>query len=115
MWMLEVIAPAGEMAGKNMETVSERMCAVRSGNIEKEIDSLSSRVNKHGEQIDEVSSNLAKASAILDSCAERLSESERRIKALEDKPVRRTEQIITTAINWATLIVLGLLAAKIGL
>lgn len=98
-----------------METVSERMCVVRSGNIEKEINSLSSRVNKHGEQIDEVSSNLAKASAILDSCAERLGESERRIKALEDKPVRRTEQIITTAINWATLIVLGLLAAKIGL
>lgn len=98
-----------------MESVSKEMCNVKCGNVEKEINVLSDRIGKHGEQIDEVSSNLAKASAILDSCARRLDESEKRIKALEDKPSRRIEQVIATAINWATLIVLGLLAAKIGL
>lgn len=98
-----------------MEPVTERVCTARSGNIEKDLASLEHRVSKHGEQIDEVSSNLAKASAILDNCARRLDESEKRIKALEDKPSRRVEQVIATAINWATLIVLGLLAAKIGL
>ena len=98
-----------------MEPVSEKMCAVRSENIAREVDTLSTRVSRHGEQIDEVSSNLAKASAILDNCVKRLDESEKRIKALEDKPNRRAEQVITTLINWATLAVLGLLAAKIGL
>lgn len=98
-----------------MEPVTERVCAARSGNIEKDLASLEHRVGKHGEQIDEVSSNLAKASLILDNCAKRLDESEKRIKALEAKPQKRLDQIISVVSQWAILLVLGLLAAKIGL
>ena len=98
-----------------MEPVSKEMCDVKCGNFEKDINTLNGRVGKQGEQIDEVSRNLAMASAILDSCARRLDDSEKRIKALESKPQKRFDQIITVVSQWAILLVLGIMAAKLGL
>ena len=98
-----------------MEPVSKEMCDVKCGNMEKEISTLGTRVSLHGHEIDAVSKTLQEVSIINANPLKRLEELEKRTKALEDKPKRRVDQVIETIVNWGTLIVLGLLAAKIGL
>ena len=46
---------------------------------------------------------------------EQLKELQKRTAEIEEQPRRRWEQVLGIIVNWATLALLGLLAAKIGL
>lgn len=98
-----------------METVSKEMCDVKCGNIEKELGTLGSRVSLHGKEIDAVSRTLQEVSLINKETLDKLEKMDRRLAALEAKPQKRLDQIISVVSQWAILLVLGLLAAKIGL
>ncbi len=98
-----------------MESVSKEMCDVKCGNMEEKINTLGTRVSLHGHEIDAVSRTLQEVSLINKETLDKLEKMDKRLAALEAKPQKRLDQIISVVSQWAILLVLGLLAAKIGL
>ena len=52
---------------------------------------------------------------MIEGMAQRMEDLDARLKALEKKPQRRLERVMDAVFKWAALLMLGLVAAKIGL
>ena len=52
---------------------------------------------------------------MIEGMAQRMEDLDARLKALEKKPQRRLERVMDAVFQWAALLMLGLVAAKIGL
>lgn len=102
-----------------MEYVRTEVCAERHQRNREEVNTLKERVNNHGKELDalskDFSEHVAKQTEINQHVLEQLKELQARAEKIEQIPKRRWEQVVGIAVNWATLLVLGLIAARIGL
>jgi len=73
------------------------------------------RLKSHGEQLDALSRLAAQQTSVIEGMAQRMEDLDARLKALEKKPQRRLERVMDAVFQWAALLMLGLVAAKIGL
>lgn len=95
--------------------VRRDVCDVLMQRDREERQTLRERVQKHGAEIDEIREVVNRQTTTLEGITERLESVDARLKQMEDKPRKRWEGLVGTIINWATLAVLAMLAAKIGL
>ena len=91
-----------------MEYVTKEFCNERHGNTKDERATLKGRVTEHGKEIEALQKVADHQTSSIESITVRLSK-------IEDKPRKRWEQVVSKLVDWATLLVLGLIAAKIGL
>jgi len=84
-----------------MEYVTKEFCNERHGHTKDEIEALQ-KVADH-------------QTSSIENIMRRLENIDARLSKIEDKPRRRWEQVVSKLVDWATLLVLGLIAAKIGL
>lgn len=94
-----------------MEYVTQKFCDER----HKGVDEAKQRIGNHGSEIDAMHDVVNKQTNTLESLVIRLENIDARVKRLEEKPLKKWEKVLDTVINWGTLLVLGLIAAKIGL
>ena len=94
-----------------MEYVTQKFCDER----HKGVDEAKQRIGNHGNEIDAMHDVVNKQTNTLESLVIRLENIDARVKRLEEKPLKKWEKVLDTVINWGTLLVLGLIAAKIGL
>ena len=94
-----------------MEYVTQKFCDER----HKGVDEAKRRLGNHGSEIDAMHDVVNKQTNTLESLVIRLENIDARVKRLEEKPLKKWEKVLDTVINWGTLLVLGLIAAKIGL
>lgn len=100
-----------------METnnyVHRDYCEMRMQHAKEERNELRDRVQRHGIEIDGIREIVNRQTSTIESIAARLESVDARLKHIEEKPKRRWEAMLDTVINWATLAILALLAAKIG-
>lgn len=101
-----------------METkdyVRRDYCDMRMQHDKEDRGELRDRVQRHGIEIDDIREVVNRQTNTLEGITARLESVDARLKHIEDKPRKRWENVLDTIINWATLAVLALLAAKIGL
>ena len=89
-------------------------CEMRMQHAKEERNELRDRVQRHGIEIDGVREIVNRQTSTIESIAARLESVDARLKHIEERPKRRWEAVLDTVINWATLAILALLAAKIG-
>lgn len=92
-------------------TVTRELCTEKHKRVDEQI----GRINNHGERIKELESGSEVQSKINDIFMEQLQELMAWKKEQEAKPARRISKVVDIIVQWATLLILGLLALKIGL
>lgn len=95
--------------------VSTEICQLKHEHLQQDIEQDRHRLDGHGAQLEALAKLAAQQTAAIESLLKRMEEVDERLKTLEQRPQRRVERIAETAFQWATLLVLGLLAAKMGL
>ena len=68
-----------------------------------------------GKEIEALQKVADHQTSSIESITVRLENIDARLSKIEDKPRKRWEQVVSKLVDWATLLVLGLIAAKIGL
>ena len=98
-----------------MQTVSTEICELKHEHIDQAFLEDRQRLKSHGEQLDALSRLAAQQTSVIEGMAQRMEDLDARLKALEKKPQRRLERVMDAVCQWAALLMLGLVAAKIGL
>lgn len=98
-----------------MDTVSAEVCRIQHEYIEQNFAADRQRLNNHGAQLDAMEKLAAKQTSVIEGMARRMEDVDARLKTLEHKPQKRLDRVQDTIYQWAMLLALGLLAAKIGL
>ena len=97
------------------EYVRRDYCDMRMQHDKEDRGEIRERVQRHGLEIDDIREVVNRQTTTLEGITARLESVDARLKQIEDKPRKRWENVLDTIINWATLAVLALLAARIGL
>ena len=71
-------------------------------------------MDKRGDQIDELRDAAPAQISINDRLLEQLQELDKRVKAIEERPQKRIENVVNVISQWAILAVLALIAARLG-
>ena len=98
-----------------MEYVTKEFCNERHGHTKDERATLKGRVTEHGKEIEALQKVADHQTSSIENIMRRLENIDARLSKIEDKPRKRWEQVVSKLVDWATLLVLGLIAAKIGL
>ena len=98
-----------------MQAVSTEICKLKHAHMQQDLEQDRRRLDGHGAQLEALAKLAAQQTSAIESLLKRMEEVDTRLRTLEQKPQRRFERIAETAFQWATLLVLGLLAAKMGL
>lgn len=98
-----------------MQMVSTEICRLKHEHTQQDIEQDRHRLDGHSAQLEALAKLAAQQTAAIESLLKRMEEVDERLKRLEQRPQRRVERVIETAFQWATLLVLGLLAARMGL
>ena len=81
----------------------------------KRVDEQLNRINDHARSIKQLEESAPLQSDINKRLMEQLEELDKRVLTIESRPARRYNQIVNTIAQWATLAILALLAARLGL
>jgi len=92
-------------------TISEKLCLEKHKRVDEQLE----RINNHGERLKDLETGSEVQAGINKILAEQLAELMEWKKQQDEKPAKRWGTVVDTVIRWATLLILGLLAAKIGL
>jgi len=106
-----------------MDGVNKELCEERHRNVSNILGNLGGRITEHGKQIDELTNVkmteyekvATKQASITDQILLQLTDQEKRIRELEQKPQKRLDYIINVLIQCIMAVVIGVLAAKTGL
>jgi hypothetical protein len=93
------------------ESVAEKLCEEK----HKRVDEQLNRLNDHADRIKELEAAGPVQAEINKQLMEQLEELKEWKRQQEAKPQRRFNQIIDIIVQWATLAILVILAAKVGL
>ena len=80
-----------------------------------EFDALRRQVAENTERMHRGDTTLALLDQRLGQIDDKLTELTTGVKALQDKPAKRWDAIISQVVNWAVMLLLGYIAIKVGL
>ncbi len=98
-----------------MQTVDHLVCTERHRHIDSTLLEHKQRQKEQQDALTALEKVAERQTSVAHTMMEKLTYIETRLNALEHKPQRRMEKIYDVGIQWATLLVLGLLAARLGL
>ncbi len=80
-----------------------------------EFDALRRQVAENTERLHRGDTTLALLDQRLGQIDDKLTELTTGVKALQDKPAKRWDSIVSQVLNWAVMLLLGYIAIRVGL
>ncbi|MBQ9988878.1 MAG: hypothetical protein IJP30_04000 [Clostridia bacterium] len=98
-----------------MKEAERLLCEYKHEQIDKALDQIRLTLAEHKKGQRDFQLSLSMQAVINDQFTKQMDHCVRRMNVLEQKPQRRAEQLFSAVLQWITLAVLGVAAAKIGL
>ena len=96
-------------------SVEREWCELRHAQLDRTIAQDEKLLRAHDARLVELEKGNTLQANINALLQKQVEQMEARVRALETKPQKRLDRVLDEVVRWATLLVVGLLAAKVGL